>query len=53
MWWQIAGKVRERLEVSPDIGEDELQALALATDAVTAALSGQQPRRVIVRPQNW
>ena len=25
---QIAGKVRERLEVSPDIGEDELQALA-------------------------
>ncbi len=47
---QIAGKVRDRLEVSPDIGEDELQALALATDAVTAALSGQQPQRVIVRP---
>ncbi|MEI2716170.1 MAG: hypothetical protein V9E98_04105 [Candidatus Nanopelagicales bacterium] len=47
---QIGGKVRERIEVTPDIGDDELQALALATPAAVAALDGAQPRRVIVRP---
>jgi leucyl-tRNA synthetase len=46
---QIAGKVRERLEVSPDIAEDELRALALATPAAVAALGGREPRAVIVR----
>ena len=29
---QVQGKVRERLEVAPDIAEDELRALALASD---------------------
>ncbi len=46
---QIAGKVRERLEVAPDIGDEELTDLALATDAATAVLAGAEPRRVIVR----
>ena len=46
---QVAGKVRERLEVAPDIGDEELTVLALATDAATAVLAGAEPRRVIVR----
>ncbi|MCU0284089.1 MAG: leucine--tRNA ligase [Candidatus Nanopelagicales bacterium] len=46
---QIAGKVRERLEVAPDITEAALRALALATPAAQAALGGREPRAVIVR----
>ena len=46
---QIAGKIKERLEVSPTIGEDELRALALAAPSVVAALDGREPRTVIVR----
>ncbi|MBB5084514.1 leucine--tRNA ligase [Nonomuraea endophytica] len=45
---QVAGKVRDRLEVAPDISEDDLRALALASDKVRAHLSGE-PRKVIVR----
>jgi leucyl-tRNA synthetase len=46
---QVQGKVRARLEVSPSISEDDLQALALADVAVQRALSGKQVRKVIVR----
>lgn len=45
---QVAGKVRDRLEVAPDISEDELRALALASDKVAGYLQGT-PRKVIVR----
>ncbi|MFC4112063.1 leucine--tRNA ligase [Nonomuraea zeae] len=45
---QVAGKVRDRLEVSPDITEDELRALALASEKVASYLEGM-PRKVIVR----
>ncbi|MEU6720091.1 leucine--tRNA ligase [Nonomuraea sp. NPDC046802] len=45
---QVAGKVRDRLEVPPDIGEDELRELALASDKVAPYLQGA-PRKVIVR----
>ena len=46
---QVAGKVRGRLEVSPQIGEEDLQALALAEPGVVAALAGRDIRTVIVR----
>lgn len=46
---QVAGKVRDRLEVSPGISEDELRALALASEKVQAALGGAGVRTVIVR----
>jgi leucyl-tRNA synthetase len=46
---QVAGKVRDRLTVSPDIGEDELRAMALASDAVVRSLAGREVRTVIVR----
>ncbi|MCU1621160.1 MAG: leucyl-tRNA synthetase [Frankiales bacterium] len=47
---QVAGKVRDKLEVSPDIAEDELRALALASSRVQEYLGGKEPRAVIVRP---
>ncbi|MHB1431753.1 MAG: class I tRNA ligase family protein, partial [Streptosporangiaceae bacterium] len=46
---QVAGKVRDRLEVAPDIGEDELRALALAAPGVERALAGRGVSKVIVR----
>ncbi len=47
---QVNGKVRDRLEVSPDIAESELRDLALAAPGITRALSGQEIKRVVVRP---
>ena len=46
---QVAGKVRDRLTVAPDVADDELRALALASDAVAKALAGREVRTVIVR----
>ncbi|ROR74059.1 leucine--tRNA ligase [Bogoriella caseilytica] len=46
---QVAGKVRDRLEVAPDIAEKELEAQALATAGVQRALDGRGVRKVIVR----
>ncbi len=46
---QVAGKVRDRLEVAPSIGADELRDLALATAGVTRALEGRGVRTVIVK----
>jgi leucyl-tRNA synthetase len=47
---QVNGKVRERLTVAPDVTEEALRALALATPAVVKALDGGSPRTVVVRP---
>ena len=47
---QVAGKVRDRLEVSPDISEADLRELALATPGVVKALEGKGIKTVIVRP---
>jgi leucyl-tRNA synthetase len=46
---QVDGKLRDRLEVSAAIGEDELRELALATAGVARALAGRGVRAVIVR----
>jgi leucyl-tRNA synthetase len=46
---QIAGKVRDRLEVPTGIGEAELRELALARPAVERTLAGRGVRTVIVR----
>jgi leucyl-tRNA synthetase len=46
---KVQGKVRDRLEVSPEIGEDELRELALASENVQRALDGRGIRTVIVR----
>ena len=46
---QVLGKVRARLEVSPDISAEELEKAALADEAVVRAVDGRDVRRVIVR----
>jgi leucyl-tRNA synthetase len=47
---QVGGKVRDRLEVSPSIGQDALRDLALASEAVQRALDGRDVHTVVVRP---
>ncbi len=46
---QVAGKVRDRLEVPPGIAEDTLRELALAAPGVQKALGGKGVRTVVVR----
>ena len=46
---QVAGKVRDRLEVPPSADEDTLRVLALNSKAVQRALDGRPVRKIIVR----
>jgi leucyl-tRNA synthetase len=46
---QVAGKVKARLEVDPQIPQDDLEAAALADPTIVGLLAGTAPRRVIVR----
>ena len=46
---QVQGKVRGRLEVPPDISEDELRSRALAEESVVRALAGRDVVKVIIR----
>jgi len=46
---QVQGKLRAKLEVSPDIDEVALQEAALADRNVQRALEGKQVRKIIVR----
>ena len=46
---QVQGKLRAKLEVSPDITEADLEAQAMADPAVRRALDGKTVRKVIVR----
>ncbi|NHZ71957.1 MAG: class I tRNA ligase family protein [Aquificales bacterium] len=45
---QVNGKVRDRLEVAVGTSEEDLKALALASENVQVHLGGQEPRKVIV-----
>jgi leucyl-tRNA synthetase len=47
---QVNGKVRDRLEVSPDITEAELRDLAMNAAGVARAMTGLEVKRVVVRP---
>jgi leucyl-tRNA synthetase len=49
---QVLGKVKARLEVGPEISAADLEARALADDAVVRAIEGREVRRVIVREPN-
>ncbi|RYY51388.1 MAG: leucine--tRNA ligase, partial [Actinomycetales bacterium] len=46
---QVQGKVRAKLDVSPDVTDDELTALALAEENVQRSIDGREVRKVIVR----
>jgi leucyl-tRNA synthetase len=47
---QVNGKVRDRIEVAPDISEGDAVAIALASERVVSALGGAEPTRVVARP---
>ncbi|OSM00140.1 leucine--tRNA ligase [Magnetofaba australis] len=47
---QVNGKLRDRLEVAPDIAKDELEKLALANDKAAAHIEGKTVRKVVVVP---
>ncbi|MGH9030324.1 MAG: class I tRNA ligase family protein, partial [Acidimicrobiales bacterium] len=47
---QVDGKIRDRIEVAPDIGEEEATAVALASPRVREALDGREPTRLVARP---
>jgi leucyl-tRNA synthetase len=47
---QVAGKVRDRIAVSPDVAAEALEALALASPSVQEALGGRAVRTIIVKP---
>ncbi|MCW2866711.1 MAG: leuS, partial [Marmoricola sp.] len=46
---QVQGKVKARLEVSPDVSDADLEAAALADESVQRALEGKNVRKVITR----
>ena len=46
---QVQGKVRGRLEVSPGVTADDLEAAALADEGVQRAIEGRPVRKVVVR----
>ena len=47
---QVNGRIRDRLQVSPDLPEDELVALARASERVQGFLDGGEATRTIVVP---
>ena len=46
---QVQGKVRGKLEVAADIGDDELTELALAERNVVRSIDGREIRKIIVK----
>ncbi|GAA4909789.1 leucine--tRNA ligase [Streptomonospora salina] len=46
---QVSSKVRDKLQVAPDIGDDELERLALASEKVQSFIGGKEVRRVVVK----
>lgn len=46
---QVDGKLRDKFDVSPSIGESELRELAMASEVVKKALAGKEIANVIVR----
>ncbi|GJQ34028.1 MAG: leucine--tRNA ligase [Anaerolineaceae bacterium] len=45
---QVNGKVRDRITVASDAGEEEIKSAALASEGVRRYLEGKEPRKVIV-----
>jgi leucyl-tRNA synthetase len=46
---QVNGKIKDRIEVSPSISDDDLEKLALANSEIVAALVGAHIQKVITR----
>lgn len=48
---QVNGKLRDTIEVSANIGEDEAKKLALASEKVKTSMQGKEPKKVIYVPR--
>ena len=46
---QVNGKIKDRIEVSPNISDAELEKLAMANPEITAAISGATISKIITR----
>jgi leucyl-tRNA synthetase len=46
---QVNGKVRDKIEVSPDISEADAEAAALRSTKVVETVAGRTPQRIVVR----
>jgi leucyl-tRNA synthetase len=44
---QVSGKIKDRIEVSPNISREELKELALANDAIKAEIAGATIKKII------
>ena len=44
---QISGKIKERIEVSPDISQSDLEALALDNEVIKAEIAGATIKKII------
>ncbi|HUY07154.1 MAG TPA: leucine--tRNA ligase [Acidimicrobiales bacterium] len=49
---QVNGKLRDRIEVSASIDEQEAISIAFGSGQVIASLAGKSPNRVVARPPN-
>ncbi len=47
---QINGKVRERIDVPPEIDEQSAYQIAVTSEKIKELLDGKEPKRVILRP---
>ena len=47
--FQINGKIKSRVEISPDISDAQLEAMAMADEAVRAELGNKTPNKVITK----
>jgi len=47
---QVNGKIKERLEISPDITEDDMRELAMSQASVIEAITGKNIKVVVVKP---
>jgi leucyl-tRNA synthetase len=46
---QINGKIKDRIEVAPDISDADLEELAMANPEIAAAIAGQTINKIITR----
>ena len=46
---QINGKIKDRIEVAPDISDADLEKLAMANPEIAAAIAGQKINKIITR----
>jgi len=47
--FQINGKIKSRVDISPDISDADLQAMAMSDGAVKAELGSQTPTKIITK----